>query len=65
MQFKNEYTFFINAYFIFIQESNIDFSEIEEALILVKEKRANKNKNEEFLNIVDAEKIKGNKNFNK
>lgn len=43
-----------------LKESNIDFSEIEEALILVKERRANRNRNDEFLNVVDAEKIKSN-----
>ena len=39
------------------KESNIDFTEIEEALIIVKERRANKN-TDEFLNQVDSEKVK-------
>ena len=43
-----------------LKESNIVFIEIEEALILVKERRANRNRNDEFLNVVDAEKIKSN-----
>jgi protein fantom len=41
------------------KESNVDFTEIEEALIIVKERRANRN-SDEFLNIVDSEKIKSN-----
>ncbi|CAF0828349.1 unnamed protein product [Brachionus calyciflorus] len=47
----NEKMLFLN------KESNIDFTEIEEALILVKERRANKN-TDEFLGMVDSEKIK-------
>lgn len=39
------------------KESNIDFSEIEEALILVKEKKAN-NHSDEFFGMVDGEKVK-------
>ena len=39
------------------RESNIDFTEIEEALIIVKEKRASKN-TDDFLSQVDSEKIK-------
>lgn len=39
------------------RESNIDFSEIEEALILVKERKTNKN-TDEFLGMVDSEKVK-------
>ncbi len=38
------------------QESSIDFSEIEEALILVKERKASKQKKPEFLNEYEADK---------
>lgn len=48
----------MNEKMIFLsKESNIDFSEIEEALILVKEKKAN-NHSDEFFGMVDAEKVK-------
>ncbi len=41
------------------KESKIDFKEIEEALVIVKDRRLNKGKpGDEFLGQVDAEKIK-------
>ena len=45
------------------QESNIDFTEIEEALILVRERRSNNKPSDEFSHLIDSEKIKG-KRFN-
>ena len=40
------------------QESKIDFKEIEEALIIVKDRRNKANTKDDYVDKVDAEKIK-------
>ena len=45
-----------------LKESAVDFTEIEEALILVKERRTNKSlADDQFTSKVDSEKIKSKK----
>ena len=49
-----------DVYFLCYQESAVDFQEIEEALMIIKQRKAKDNQDGlDFLEKVDGEKVKG------
>ena len=46
-------------YLSLLQESAVDFQEIEEALMIVKQKREKENQELDFLHKVEEEQVKG------